>query len=496
MGIVQRQSLKQSAVIYVGVMMGFVSTTFIYPLALTTEQIGLFRAMITASAFITPFIFLGGSAIVVRFFPEFKTDDGRHNGFLFFLFALQGFGFILFLLLLYLFEDRFFTYFSEKNQLFEEYLYWLPVFLFLVAFANLLTSFTSNFRRIAVPAVFNELFVKFGVPLCALLYYFEVISFTGFIQGLALVYLAVNLGLAGYLRRLGQLHFRPSLSMFTRDRIKRMRVFAGYGLLGSLGGKFVDYIDIIMLAWLSTLDATGIYSVPLLISNVIDVPRRSVTRIAAPVLTTHWQDNNRAEIASIYRKSSLLLLIAGAGLFLPIWAGIDELYAVMPNGEDFMAGKYVLLILGAARLVDMVTGVNSEIINYSPFFRWNFYLILLLAVFNVGTNYLLIPAYQIHGAALATLLSLTLYNFSKFLVVWYKIGLQPLTVKTLEVIAVFLLLLAAVSYLPGSPYAMLDLFWQPVCAIGLFGLYMLWRKPSEDADNFLRELLQKVRTYF
>ncbi|MDE6308006.1 MAG: lipopolysaccharide biosynthesis protein, partial [Bacteroidales bacterium] len=81
MGIVIRQSLKGTVVTYAGAFIGFLNTLFIATHFLTPEEIGLQRILVEAAMLLAGLSQLGVNQVGVRYFPYFKTEDGRHKGF-------------------------------------------------------------------------------------------------------------------------------------------------------------------------------------------------------------------------------------------------------------------------------------------------------------------------------------------------------------------------------------------------------------------------------
>jgi len=152
-------------------------------------------------------------------------------------------------------------------------------------------------------------------------------------------------------------------------------------------------LDVFMVSILSDgeLSDTGVYTIALFIANVVIIPSKAITAIAAPIISQSWTKNNTQKIQNIYRKSSLNGLIAGIFLMICIWLSIDDLFRIMPNGERYDGGKYVVLILGLTKLFDMATSVNQHVIGYSKYFRFNFYAVLILAILNIFSNYIFIP---------------------------------------------------------------------------------------------------------
>src|SRR5204862_4625472 len=135
-------------------------------------------------------------------------------------------------------------------------------------------------------------------------------------------------------------------------------------------------------------------------------------------------------------------------LLIGIAANLDSLFQLMPKGDTYEAGKWVVIIVGAGKLVDMIFGPSSEIIVYSKYYWFNIILIIVLAVVIVTANNLLIPAYGIEGAALGTALTLIIFNLVKFVFIWIKIKLQPFSASFIKVFGIGAAAWAASYFIP------------------------------------------------
>lgn len=494
MGVVQRQSAKYSIVSYLAVGIGMINVLLIYPLCFAKEEIGLIRTLIDAAGFAVPFVYLGVNALVIRFYAEFKDTENGHNGFLGLIFLIASIGFLIFLALYLPFHDNILDLISNDSPLLREYVLFVPPLVFLIACTNILTSYSNNFYRIAIPGLLNHS-IKFILPIAGLLYYFGYINFEATVYSVILNWLLIALILFFYIYQLGELKLRINFSFLNQDRIKRMSVYGFYGILGSLGTVLATKIDTLMISSLSTLDSTGIYYIAFVISNAVDIPRTALRKITAPLVVKAWHENNTSEVAKLYRKSSLNLLIIELYLFIGVWACIDDLYKIMPNGEEFEPGKYVVFILGITRLLDAVTSINDNIIAYSKFFRFNFYAILVMAVINVICNWFFIPIWTINGAALATLVSIGLYNALKLGFIQRKFKMLPFTKETLKVIGLGILTYSFVYFLPALENPFMNIFLKGtiISLIYLGSTYWLKLSPelNEYAISILRRLIRK-----
>ena len=77
MGVVVRQGIKGSIVSYGGTLLGYLNIIILFPLILSTEQIGLYKVLIDAATFFVIFSQLGMSNISIKFFPYFQNKEKR-----------------------------------------------------------------------------------------------------------------------------------------------------------------------------------------------------------------------------------------------------------------------------------------------------------------------------------------------------------------------------------------------------------------------------------
>ncbi len=488
MGIIKRQSIKQSLVTYLAVAVGTLSYLFVYTLYLSKEQIGFIRFFQDTGMLVVPFVLLGTNYLSVRFFPTFKNEENQHNGFLSFLLFIPLIGYTIFAFCFLLSYNWILEYYRPRFGNFVQYLIFILPLTFFIAYWTLLSSYCLNFKRIVVPAIFNNLFIKLIIPTLILIYASDHIGFDGVVYGILAMHFTVFLALIGYLISLGQWSMKSNRKMFKKPLINKMRVYATYSLIGGLGSIIATRIDTFMVGSLLDLDYTGIFTIALTIGAAIEIPKKAITGIATPIVSQAWKDNDIPQIEELYKKTSLVQFIIGSLLLVCIWSSIDDLFSILPNGEQYAVGKYVVLILGLAKVIDMVTGINNEIISYSKYFRFNFYAILCLAAFNIITNLLLIPTFLINGAALATFSSLLLYNLLKFGFLYFKLKMHPFGMGTLWVLAFALISYGVGFIIPTTGSAFLDIIIRSTAIIMAFSTMILTSRVSPDANELFNQI--------
>lgn len=491
MGIIQRQSIKYSLVNYLGVALGMVNVLFIAPLAL--NEYGLLQVLIATATLAVPFASIGSHTLAVRFFPNFRNPAKGHSGFLGFLVLLSGIGYLLFVAAVVLLWGPIYGFFTQKN-LDNSYLpqflvYFVPLAL-LVLQINIISAYISNFHRIVWPAVVHELFLKLALPILTLLFIWQWIPVGGLVQLMLGVYAGIVVMLILYLIALGELHLRMDWKTI-RPFIPEMARYAAFSSLGSIGSLLAFQIGVVMLGGLSGEKSSGIFSLNAYISNTLDIPQRAIQKITGPIVAKAIQEQNQLEIRTIYQKTSINLALAGIGLLMLIWFNLNDLLNILPSGETLRQGRYVILILGIGKIIDLITGINGHIIFYSKYFKTGFYLILVLGLFNILFNHFFIPLYGVNGAALATALSLFGYNLLKTLYVYYTFRLHPFTLQTAYLLLITVLTVGLAFFYPATGRPLLDMVLRSALLGGVFGGLILYFRVSEDLNQLVKGFLKK-----
>ncbi len=248
-----------------------------------------------------------------------------------------------------------------------------------------------------------------------------------------------------------------------------------------------------MVGSIQTMYITGVYTMSLFIANTIDVPSRALFNITAPIVSKAWKENNLAEIRDLYTRSSINLFVIGAFFFLLIWLNVDDLFSILPKGDVLLEGKYVIFYAAMAKLIAQLAGINNFVINYSKYFRFNFYAIVVLAVVNINLNLYLIPIHPITGAAIATMISLIIFNVLKVSFLMYRYKMHPFSIKTIWAIMLAVGCYFLISYLPMTSFAIVNILIKSLILGGVYGSLVLWLNLSPDINNLVNDIWQKIQ---
>ena len=491
MGVIRRQSLKHSAVNVVGLAVGGLSTFLVYPHAL--EAYGLAQVLLSLGIMGVPILSLGANTVAIRFFPRFQDKATGHNGFLPLLMVLCALGCAACLLIAWVFWEPISALLEQKSPLLGEYLWMGFPLAFCYITSSVLAMYSANFKRIVVPSILLDFSQKLALPVLLIAVWQSWISLETAMMGLLVHAAAVTVGLILYLRHIGEWHWRPNWAFVTPKLRKEMLQFILFGAFGGFALLIAAKSDIILVGSLSAVKAAGVYAIAAYLATIIEIPTKSLYSASASSVASYLANDNRTELEKLYKSVSINLLVAGLLLFGGIWISIDSLFALLPNGEELAAGKWVLLFIGLSRIVEMGTGLNNYMVYYSQYYRYSLLSLGIMAVSNILLSIWLIPILGITGAAVATLLSMTGYNAISIGLVWLKFRLFPFTQDTLKAIGLALVAFLAARLIPLSGYNLLDIALRSGVFVAIFGLLVLRFRVSEDLNNLGTLMLGKIQ---
>lgn len=484
MGIAIRQSTKYSVLNYLGAVLGILSTLFVYPRAL--ESYGLVRWFMDVAALVAPFVMLGGHVLAIKYFSQFQVDQ-RRNPISSLLLVWVAVGILFFTILWFLFQGPLDRFFQNQNPLRGAYYQVIYPLTIASILTTLLVHITSNYHRIVVPSILQEIMIKITLPLVLLGSIYWSWSMNVVVYGVVLNYAIAVIGLFVYLFYLGgfrDLDFRIPLA---KVGLKPMMSYALFGLLSSLGSLLALRIDRVMVGYMLGDRINGIFSIVVTLGIFLEIPLRSVLKISSPMVSKAIANDQFSEVDHIYKRTSLTLMVIGAVLFTGIWWLLDEVFQFMPGGEAIAEGKYVIFYYGLAVWVNMITSVNSEIIGFSRFYRLNFYTFMLLAVLNVAMNWTFIKLFGMVGASIATLVSLSLFNAVKSGFIWWKFRIHPFSRGTWQTLLLLLICWTVIWLIPWPEYIWTALVLKGLFILIFFGAGIIWLNLSPEIVSVIRD---------
>ena len=491
MGVIIKQSAYASIINYIGVAVGAINTIFLFPEFFTQAEYGLFQAMVSMAIILSPFAQVGLPRSIVRYFPRFNKGLRSSGRFFTFVLIVAFFTIALFIGLFQLMDQWVFGFF-EKNapELFHQY--WLIIILASVlVYISIFESFYKAQLNVVIPTFLREFFLKMSSGLLALMFFLDYISFEWFLRLCVASYAFSLLLLIIILLVKGQLRFNFSIFQLENSFIKEMSKYMLFIMAGGIGSIIVLRIDQLMVTGFLGTAETAIYTIAFFMGTVIEIPRRSISQMSDAIIANAFENERIDEVKKIYKQSSINQLILGSFVFILVVINLDNIYAIMPKGDEYSSGKWVVIIIGLSKLVNMGFGVNSEIIISSKHYKSNIYFVLILAALTIGLNVLLIPEFGLIGAALATFASIFLFNLIKMIYIYYRLQFQPFSIHTISALLLSGLCYFLLSIVPQFSNPILNGAYLTFLGFLIFGLLMLFFKPSKEITKIIQPIRDK-----
>lgn len=494
MGIVRNQTTWSTVLTYLGIIIGYVNVGYFFPKILSEEDFGL-RSVLMEFSIVSGYLAtFGTSGAIQKFlYPFSKDGEANKKAFITTSLILFTFGTILTLGLIKLNEGWIIEFYSLKSPLFVDYLYLTYPLIVLIAsnyfFESILVSSNESKTSFFGKEVLIRLLL-FGT-ICLLV--FKVIDVKTFWLLFVLNYLIVLIFYFIYTVKKGL--FKISFQFLPFNKVEKVVEFSFFSLLGTFAGILVLKIDVLMLAGLSQggIRDVAVYSMCILMTSVIESPRRVLSQVAVPFITKYFEEKDMSSLDALYKKTSSTLLVVGGGLFLGIWFSLDVFYEIAPKGEFFALGKNIVFILGLSKIVEMTFGTSAQIIAYSDKFKYSLPLTISLAILTVVTNSMLIPVYGITGAAIATLFCYCIINLARLVLVYLCFKIQPFTYKTFIGLIVLVCLCGVGTIFEIDSNVFINGGIKLVFVGGLYASLMYGLRISPDINDFIDLQLKKLK---
>lgn len=485
MGIVIRQSIKGSVVSYIGAALGMVSTIFIYPYVLSPELIGLNRILID-SAFLFAFIAqIGIPNAIIRFSPQLREEGVLREAYRVAL-LLPLISIVFFGTLVFLGKDYFQSLFTENSPLFSGYFVLIIPFGLVVIYLGIIENFATAYHRITVPKIIREIFLRIFLITSAVLFFYLQFSIDLYVLLVIVSYALAVVILFAYFKRLQGLKTpRGEGRRLPKEIGRKIFPYMGFVLLAGIGTNIVTKVDAFMISSMIGLGSTGVYTISFFMSSIIEIPSRASMQISAPFVSESLLKNDLPKLKDLYVRHTSNHAIIGGLLLVLLWANIDTIFTLMPNGEIYSAGKYVVLFIGLGKLIDVSTGLNNLILIYSRYYRYQILFVLVLAIITVTGNFLLIPILGITGAAIASLASYLLLNSTVIWFLKFKLGIHPFTRTTIKILLLIGLVFLINFLLPTLDSWFLNSLYRSLILFGVYIGFTYFYKLSEDLNTIV-----------
>lgn len=484
MSQVRRQSIISTIFVYAGFFIGFINT-FLFTRqgsAFSTSEYAITGIFIAVGNLMFAFANLGMVSVVYKFYPYYNDNLSRKkNDLLTWTFLISFIGFAFVIIAGIVFKDLVIQKFGANSPLFLKYYAWIFPFGFSILLFSMLEVFAWNIRKSIFTTFLRELLFKLlTLALIFLISFHWIADFDTFIKLYAFTYGITALILLGYLIWNREIHITFTISRVTKRFYKKMVSMATLIYFGGTIYMIATFVDtLIIMSVLGEAEA-GIFALGSVVAGLVQAPQRGAIAASIPVLSKAWKDKDFKKINLIYQRSGINLLIASLGIFLIVWLSYGDAVVTFKLKPAYLQSIWIFFFLGLARVIDLGTGVNSQIIGTSTFWRFEFVSGMILLALAVPLNYMLVKEFGIIGAGYSNLISLAVYNSIRLAFLKRKFNMHPFSYKTIYTVLAAVVSYVACYYLFISLHGLAGIFLKSLVFTILFGGAVIYFDLSPD----------------
>lgn len=485
MGIVVNQSIKNTIITYIGFAIGAANTLFMYPHFLGDKFYGLTSYLLSSANVIFPLLAFGVHNTLVKFFSEHKSEQEQVS-FLSFVLLLPLLAIVPIFILGFCFYDAIAVFSATKNSIVHDYIWQIPVIGICMAYFEIFYAWVKVHLQSVYGNFLKEVGLRILISILLFGVYFNVITVEQFITATMIAYLISTLLMFGYANTVKKIAF----SFKIPHNARAIFAYSAFIILsGSVANMLID-IDKTMLNQYIEIEKIAYYTVAGFMATVIAVPSRAMHQITYPITAKLMTQGKHEELNDLYKKTSITLQIVGGLVFVGILVNINQIYLLLPG--NYKEGVFVVFVLGFSKYFDLILGNNNAIIFNSKYYRAVLFLGLLLGFLAITLNAIFIPLFYIKGAAIATLISITLYSIAKLLFVVLRMKLFPFTVNTIYAFVIGLICFFIFYFWDFSFHPIINIGLKSVLVAVLYVVLVYKARLSPEINTVIEKQLKRV----
>jgi len=494
MGIVFRQSVKTSIVTFAGALLG-AATLYLGARFIPKQELGFIRNTLPEqAALVAQILSFGLNITLIVFVHKYEPGDRRRTALISMSLLLPILLFSALLPFYFVFKPDIIGFFQPADiPLVSRFYGWLPVLTLFFLYLLLLEQYLVSQMKVAASTFMREVLLRILTICLIILFGLGLISYQTLVPATVLVFIIPLLLLIIMAWRTNGFKLSFSWNVFNGEEKKEIASFTWYHFLLTISINMMSKIDIILLAFWSSLSATAVYGIAVYILSFLQIPYRAMLNASFPILTRAYHDRDMEKVKDVFLRSSLNILVASVGLAAIIACNLQNAVALLPKGYEPISILVLILIVG--RLFDLSTGMNDQILSISNYYRFSFWISITIVVLLIALNYFLIGKYSYYGAAFATTLALIGYNFAKLAFIKAKLQLQPFSLKSLLVIIAGIIAAAIGFIVPFVVHPVVDAIVRSVIICSVYLAILIVLKPSPDLNSYLASVKKNRRLF-
>jgi O-antigen/teichoic acid export membrane protein len=211
---------------------------------------------------------------------------------------------------------------------------------------------------------------------------------------------------------------------------------------------FLTWTDTLMLGYFRSEREVGVYSAAARTALLLELILVSVNAVFAPVIADLHHRKEGARLESLLKLTARWIYAATMPFFVLLALFAGDVMGLF--GAGFADGALPLAIVAVGHFVNASTGPVGNVLVMTGHQRVMLVNSVGVFLLNVALNYVLVPRFGMVGAALATAVSIGLYNLAMLAEVYYLLRMHPYGGVFLRTTAIGALMVPVLLHLPRA----------------------------------------------
>ena len=178
--------------------------------------------------------------------------------------------------------------------------------------------------------------------------------------------------------------------------------------LSAIAYFIMQSIDIIILSIYEGFDQIAYYSVSVKLAMLTTLALMSVNIVIAPRIAEIYENQKKQKLQKLIKHSTRIIFLISICVLSVLFFFSEEILGLF--GQGYVIANNALLFLLAAQFFNAISGPGAIYLNMTGRQKTLNKILVSALIINISLNFYLIPIQGINGAAIATLVSLIIWN--------------------------------------------------------------------------------------
>jgi O-antigen/teichoic acid export membrane protein len=187
----------------------------------------------------------------------------------------------------------------------------------------------------------------------------------------------------------------------------------------------IRWVTTFILGYLENASYVGMYNVALSTADLMYLVPIALTTLSFPIMTERYSKNKSKDLKYIFNTTTKWVFLIALPIYLIFLFFSKNILGIM-FGNEYSNGALTLSILASGYIIYSLSKTASDILSVAKKNEIIFYVTLAAAIINVILNFILIPRFNLMGAAISTSIAFIIMGVLFFYYAYKISGAQPI----------------------------------------------------------------------